>query len=92
MSIKVETTFEAKAGDRSLTLTYNPSTGWINFRSALLKPKVAKPGAYRRFKRAVQNQGYNVHEGRWSQTSDALTAETKREAIILARQNGLPIW
>lgn len=70
--------------DRTLTLTFNEN-GWVNVRSALIKPVRSKPGAVKRTSRQVRQQGYSVLERRWAQTSTPLLPTERRigKAYIL---------
>ena len=70
--------------DRTLTITFNEN-GWVNVRSALIKPVRSKPGAVKRTSRQVRQQGYNVLERRWAQTNTALLPTERRigKAYIL---------
>lgn len=70
--------------DRTLTITFNES-GWVNVRSALIKPVKSKPGAVRRNSRQVRQQGYSVLERRWATTNTPLLPSERRigKAYIL---------
>ena len=68
-------TYELK--DRILTITFGDG-GWVNVRSALVKPVKSKPGAVKRTSREVRQQGYNVVDRRWAQTSTPLLPAERR--------------